>query len=112
MGRDQKQTNTKTKQIRISDFSSPKNTAQPPGSILCRGGNRNGGGGITGQEWDGGGGELKNRIFGQHFSCAPYCNSGRFGVTEWSGNIFCIEMGPGSPISVSPNSGIINFHDF
>ena len=45
MGRDQKQTNTKTKQIRISDFSSPKNTARPPGSILCRGGNLNGGGG-------------------------------------------------------------------
>ena len=30
-----------------------------------------------------------------------------FGVTEWSGNIFCVEIDPGSPISVSPNSGFL-----
>ena len=29
---------------------------------------------------------------------APYGNSCRFGVTEWSGFIFCVEINTGSPI--------------
>ena len=28
---------------------------------------------------------------------APYCDSGGFGTTEMSGNIFCVEIDPGSP---------------
>ena len=28
---------------------------------------------------------------------APYGDSGRFGLTEWSGKIFCVEVDPASP---------------
>ena len=41
---------------------------------------------------------VKNCMFGQTKYFAPYGDSGRFDTTEWSGNRFCVEIDPASPI--------------
>ena len=49
----------------------------------------------------------KNGFSAKQKYVAPYGDSGRFGVTEWSGNIFCVEIDRGLQFSVSPNSGFL-----